>query len=332
MMTLQYSSQSKLVSKVCSLTNLFATLMVFLMCSRIFILLCEKLYYCQPDLEIPKGLTLISSELQYQECIDIAYWCGVQLPVYMDHFGTTIHVTKENEIEDTCYVMSNCQSKGKKANETEDVAEGENRKGDEYDNVPDVKGKPMFNEDIPWKKQFPVLGMRFTNPKQLKFMLCNYVLANGKRLLVKCCDGECTFRLWVSWMSEENSFQIKSLINEHNCAMNFKIGSVVNYRWIGNQFTREVLENRKFNVRMLKADVKTKFGIEVSMGQCRRAKQHEMSFVEGTIVENFANLWYYDEEIGRSKPGLTIKLSMNSMPYGKTYFSRMVGEVDVEGL
>ncbi|CAH1414246.1 unnamed protein product [Lactuca virosa] len=57
--------------------------------------------------EILEGLTLISNELQYQEFIDIAYWSGVQLPIYMDHFGTTVHITEENEIEDNCSVMSN---------------------------------------------------------------------------------------------------------------------------------------------------------------------------------------------------------------------------------
>ena len=83
-----------------------------------------------------------------------------------------------------------------------------------------------------WKKQLPILGMRFTNPKQLKFMICNYAVANGyqlyfekndsKMLLVKCSNRQCTFRLWASWMSEEQSFQIKSLIIDHNCARNFK--------------------------------------------------------------------------------------------------------------
>nr|KAJ0209627.1 hypothetical protein LSAT_V11C400223780 [Lactuca sativa] len=52
-------------------------------------------------------------------------------------------------------------------------------------------------------------------------------------------------------------------------------------RWIGSHFTREVLENEKLNVRMLKEEVKNKFGIEVSMRQCRRAKQHAVSLVEG---------------------------------------------------
>ncbi|CAI9292670.1 unnamed protein product [Lactuca saligna] len=193
------------------------------------------------------------------------------------------------------------------ANGNEDATDGD-PKDDEDNNVPDsekdnaldMKGKPMFNEDISWKKQMPILGMRFTNPKQLKFMLCNYVIANG---------------LWASWMSEKYSFQIKSLINKHNCARSFKLGSIINYRWIGSHFTREVLENQKFNVRMLKEEVKTKFGIEVSMGQRRKAKQHVVSFVEGAIVENYAKFWSYGEEI-RSNPWSTVKLSVNSMPNG----------------
>ncbi|CAI9268183.1 unnamed protein product [Lactuca saligna] len=131
---------------------------------------CEKLYYCQPDLQIPEGLTLISNELQYQEFIDISYQCGVQVHVYMDHFGTTVHVAKANENEnvDNCSVKSNMSIKGEEcidltnfmspqqsnmegvsqANGNKEVTEGD-QKDDEDDNVPDVKGKPMFNEDIP---------------------------------------------------------------------------------------------------------------------------------------------------------------------------------------
>nr|KAJ0192537.1 hypothetical protein LSAT_V11C800415230 [Lactuca sativa] len=45
------------------------------------------------------------------------------------------------------------------------------------------------------------------------------------RLLVRCSKGACTFRLWASWMSDEESFQIKSLKVDHNYARNFKFGS-----------------------------------------------------------------------------------------------------------
>ncbi|CAH1451704.1 unnamed protein product [Lactuca virosa] len=73
---------------------------------------CEKLYYCMSDLEIPKGLALISNEVEYQQFIEIGYQGGVNVPVYMDHFGTNLlvfsnGVSKENEIEENCSVMSN---------------------------------------------------------------------------------------------------------------------------------------------------------------------------------------------------------------------------------
>ena len=87
-----------------------------------------------------------------------------------------------------------------------------------------------------------MLAMRFENPKQLKHMLRNYAVANGyqlyfkkndsRRLLVKFCDGSGTFRIWGSWMSDDKSFQLKSLVIYHNCSRNFKFGSIVNYKWI----------------------------------------------------------------------------------------------------
>ncbi|CAI9286887.1 unnamed protein product [Lactuca saligna] len=46
---------------------------------------CEKVYCYQLDLEIPEGLTMISSDYEYQECIDVTHRCGVQLPMYMCH-------------------------------------------------------------------------------------------------------------------------------------------------------------------------------------------------------------------------------------------------------
>ncbi|XP_023754652.2 uncharacterized protein LOC111903098 [Lactuca sativa] len=182
--------------------------------------------------------------------------------------------------------------------------------------------------------------MRFHSPKQLKLMLCNYAIANGyqlcykkndnRRLLVKCCSGQCKFRLWASWMSEEKSFQIKSLIDEHNCARNFKLGSIVSYAWIGSHFTTEFLQKQKMSVRMLREEVKQAFGIDVSMGQCRRAKKHAIELIEGTLVEHYSKLQSYGEEIRRSNPGSTVKIDVTTMPDGKNYFSKFY--VCFEGL
>ena len=84
------------------------------------------------------------------------------------------------------------------------------------------------------------------------------------------------------------------------------------------------------SVRMLKEEVKQTFGIDVSMGQCRRAKKHAIELIEGTLVEHYSKLWSYGEEIRRSNPGSTVKIGVNSMPDGKTYFSNFY--VCFEGL
>ncbi|CAI9301492.1 unnamed protein product [Lactuca saligna] len=49
----------------------------------------EKLYYCQPYIDFPKGFTLISNEMDYVDFIAIAYVCGVILPMYVNHFDNS---------------------------------------------------------------------------------------------------------------------------------------------------------------------------------------------------------------------------------------------------
>ena len=42
-----------------------------------------------------------------------------------------------------------------------------------------------YNETVYWKKQNPVLGMTFEISRQLKHIMCNYVVANGYQLCYK---------------------------------------------------------------------------------------------------------------------------------------------------
>ena len=95
------------------------------------------------------------------------------------------------------------------------------------------------------------------------------------------------------------------------------------HQWIGSHFTNDFVNKQKVSIRVLREEVKKKFGIEVSMSQCRRAKKYALFLVEGTITDHYAKLWSYGEEIRRSNPGSTFKLSVNTMPDGKNYFSKV---------
>nr|GEV47422.1 splicing factor [Tanacetum cinerariifolium] len=83
----------------------------------------------------------------------------------------------------------------------------------------------------------------------------------------------CNFRLWGSLMQNEASFQIKTLSLEHNCAWIFDFESLVTYKWIARQYAKEIISNPKISYIELQAAIREKFLINVSLRQCRKAKQ-----------------------------------------------------------
>ncbi|PWA56190.1 cullin [Artemisia annua] len=92
----------------------------------------------------------------------------------------------------------------------------------------------------------------------------------------------------------ENTFQIKSLKPDHKCSRNYNLGSLVTYRWIAHQYAKEIIADPHFTLLKMKADIKEKFRINVSLGQCKRAKQRALfDFVgEDEEVEEKQQHWY----------------------------------------
>nr|GEU66535.1 chloramphenicol acetyltransferase-like domain-containing protein [Tanacetum cinerariifolium] len=97
----------------------------------------------------------------------------------------------------------------------------------------------------------------------------------------------CELRLWVSWIDSENSFQIKSLKAEHRCARNYNLGSLVTYKWIAHQFAKEIIADPFITLSKMKAVIREKFLINVSLGQCKRAKQKALFDFEGALIEHY---------------------------------------------
>nr|KAJ0203699.1 hypothetical protein LSAT_V11C500266550 [Lactuca sativa] len=244
---------------------------------------CKKFYYSEPGNSLMKGLNPISDDVEYVAFIFYAHGTDGIILVYVDRIGVGVDGWIDDEDNDD----------------------------DEHASC--IDGEIITLE----KKQKPILRMRFKGTRQVKSMLCNYVVTNEyqlcfekkndtKRLLVRCSKGTYTFRLWASWTSDEESFQIKSLKVYHNCARNFDFGSL----------------SQKISVRNLRVNVMIKSGIQVNMGQCRRAKKYALNLVEGSLVEHYGKLWSCGHEILRTNPGSTVILDVEDGPDGKKYFSK----------
>nr|KAJ0199436.1 hypothetical protein LSAT_V11C600338640 [Lactuca sativa] len=169
--------------------------------------------------------------------------------------------------------------------------------GENEDNIDELRNVAFeFNEDV--------MHMNRTS--------------NDHFLSKLCVDDEDANNI----VDDDNGREVESLKAGHNCARNFKFGSLVTYAWIGSHYTKEIVESQKISVRKLRLKVMAKFGIQVSMGQCRRAKKYTLKLVEGNLVEHYGKLWSYGHEILRTNPGSTVKLDMEDGPDGKKYFSK----------
>nr|KAJ0226600.1 hypothetical protein LSAT_V11C100040920 [Lactuca sativa] len=206
----------------------------------------------------------------------------------------------------------------------------------ETNNGDDKPVYPVHNENQKLDKMVPILGMRFSNPMELKICLTNYAVKNGynlyyekndsQRLLVRCYkdskNPSCPFRQWASWMSSERSFQIKSLVDDHNCSRVFKLASIVTYKWIGKHFKNQLLKNPNMSIRKMKAKMSTKFKLIVSVTRCRNVRRYALEEIDGSLIEHYGKVWSYGEEIMRTNPG-SVKIDVNFMPDSTTYFSKM---------
>ncbi|GJZ77422.1 multidrug resistance-associated protein 5, partial [Tanacetum coccineum] len=148
-----------------------------------------------------------------------------------------------------------------------------------------VKKYPMYDETTHWKLRKPKVGKKYVTIEMFKECLTYYTLANGfslwyekscgKRVVEKCGQRPpslsdpnkgkqmkenrypsvssdeltaCPWRCYTGWMTEEKTFQVKSLVDEHTRVRNFNFGSLVNYRWIGNDFGDNIRANQEIRL------------------------------------------------------------------------------------
>lgn len=319
-------------------------------------------YYCLPHRSLKDGLRGLVDDNDYVRFLDCANGNEGRIDVYVDHCNEPIleWIADERDAEggtdsdssdsDVDTVISDNLSVDL---EGDDEATPVNLVDDPFlckktvipahgvhdgnDNSTEIQQYPVYDPDQAWDTVVPIVGMRFSGPLELKHMLTDYAVANGyklwyekndsKRLLVRCCKTEekpcCPFRLWATWMSTERSFQIKTLMADHNCARSQDLGAMVTYRWIGKRLLNDILERPKLSYRKMRAEVLKKFNLRVSVGQCRNAKKFALEEIEGSLEAHYAKIRSYGAELLRANPGSTVKLDVDIMPDSTIHFSKI---------
>ncbi|KAF5198850.1 Mudr family transposase, partial [Thalictrum thalictroides] len=191
---------------------------------------------------------------------------------------------------------------------------------------------PIYNPNSDPFKYEPQVGMKFANPKELKFSLICYAVANGKnirfsrsahyKLEVKCVKG-CPWRIWASWMQREKSFQIKSYRNTHRCVRVFKI-KLANARFWGKAFCKELMIDPKMKPLAIRQQILRRHYVDITPNQAYKVKSFAMCEVDTTLIEHYKKVRNYGEELLKSNPGSTVSIT-TTRPEGENgpfYFQR----------
>ncbi|GJY46569.1 hypothetical protein Tco_0435632, partial [Tanacetum coccineum] len=193
---------------------------------------------------------------------------------------------------------------------------------------------PVFNLDIPWNQMEPVLGMRYNDPEQLKLALCNYGVAHRyqlwfmkndwKSLLVFCRkdiqEGRCAVKKGNKNRVLNKNRKKKANTRETSKKKNYNLGSLVNYRWIACQCADQIIKDTFIPLRTMKEDIRQKFIIDVSLRQCKRAKQTALYDHEGGLIDHHGKLWEYKQALIDSNPGTTCRLDVEDTSSCKAFF------------
>ncbi|GJZ22628.1 hypothetical protein Tco_0559667 [Tanacetum coccineum] len=85
-------------------------------------------------------------------------------------------------------------------------------------------------------------------------------------------------------------------------------GSLVTYKRIAHHYAKQLIADPFIPYLKMKNSIREKFLINVSLGQCKRAKQRTLFDYEGGLREHYGRLWEYRQAILDSNPGSTCRL------------------------
>ncbi|KAL4568588.1 hypothetical protein LXL04_024203 [Taraxacum kok-saghyz] len=152
---------------------------------------------------------------------------------------------------------------------------------------------------------------------QIRFRKCDSV-----RLVAECAGTPrkkpCPFFVKAFWMSNERSFQIKRLVDNHTCVRNYNNARLMDPTWLARQFVKELIRKPNLKSKEMQAIALSKYHCKVSWMKCYRARMRALSLINGKLSDHYAIVWEYRQELLRANPGSIIRISVVQNPDGTT--------------
>jgi hypothetical protein len=156
------------------------------------------------------------------------------------------------------------------------------------------------------------LKMKFSSLQLFREAVKQYNLQRGKdiqfvkneraRFVAVCRDPSCDYRVYCRQMSDEQSFEVRSLRPKHYCTRVYK-SSLVNSRWISDKLFDKFKIQPDMPLEVIQDEVKRKWNVEVTRSQMYRGRRRAGKQIFGNLGEQHDRLWDYCETLRQTNKG-----------------------------
>ncbi|XP_030442199.2 uncharacterized protein LOC115664402 [Syzygium oleosum] len=167
------------------------------------------------------------------------------------------------------------------------------------------------------------VGKKFFDAKQFKEGIIKYSIAEHRSLQfthntkdyvrAKCSQPSCSWKIYGARSKRDGLFQIRSLQEEHTCFIMFDNKRVTS-AWLSKHFFNTIKVMPDVKCPQLKQLVREHAGINVSLNQCKRAKQKVMKKLLGRYKEEYGQIWEYAGECRLQNPASRVYVEVVEWP------------------
>ncbi|XP_038721992.1 uncharacterized protein LOC120014142 [Tripterygium wilfordii] len=186
------------------------------------------------------------------------------------------------------------------------------------DEAPKKPKFPQFNANVDLQGDITlVIGQIFADHVLFRKALKEFSIQHGfdyifmkndKWRVTAICARHYGWRIHASPTQDKATFQIKSFNAVHNCGKH-DFSSRVDAKWLAHKYLDHLRDAPDWDVVAFKKQVHRDHNIDVSKGQCYRAKRIAYNILQGTHVEQYRQLWDYCAAVLKCNSGSTLAVS-----------------------
>ncbi|RYR56678.1 hypothetical protein Ahy_A05g022363 [Arachis hypogaea] len=187
--------------------------------------------------------------------------------------------------------------------EKEDNEDDDNHEASRYPIHRDVKDMTIYKWEV---------GTVYASREEFKDTVTAYAVQTRRGLryakldLVRVravCQEGCPFWLYTAKMSEEETWQLRSMNLKHTCGQSHRV-RILHTGWLSRAFRKKVEGNPKVKIKDLVNKAQRKWNLTVTTSMTARSRQAALDEIQGA----YRKIADYFSELLRANPGSSVTL------------------------